>query len=346
MIGQVEGVEPALGHTLWEAWDLFLSERQPTERVSREWRRSLELFAEAVQAEETPPRSVEEISRDHVQTYARYLRARPSARGSMVSEGTVNKHVAGLRMVLEVALRNGWIVENPAAGAVEHDPRTLRNARRLPLLVSEIEAVQATLEGGSDDYWIWVLLRYTGATLREISNLHKEDVKKHENGVWYVRIHDADPHRPKPAARNRDLPLHASIAPEFCAWVAARPAGPLWPSCQGPAGSSLVSARLNRRIRAAGIDDQRKTLHSLRHSWAVALRYVCHDEAIRDALLGHVGVAVGRQLGDGPYLGVLAEVVNRVDPAAVRRLQSADPTLWQGEGEDAGDEEGVEEEAG
>lgn len=344
-------VAEAAGHTIWQAWDLYAEDRNPAPKTAHEWKRSLEIFEEAMRAEPIQPRSVEEISRDHIRAYVRYLRARPSGRGGSVSDDTVNKRLAALRSVLEVAVRNDWIAKNPVSGFIKRDRKTVAKSKRLPLLVSEIETVQSSIDCDSGDYWIWVLLRYTGARLGEIAQLHKDDVKRHHDGTWYVKIHDEGARHVKTVSSVRDVPLHAAVADNFLAWVRSRPAGPLWPGCwreveADGGGTQLVPApeatskRLNRRLRVAGVTDPRKTLHSLRHACKDALRHVCPDEELRDAILGHTGAAtVGRRYGEGHYLRRLAEVINRINSVEIRRLQEADADPWQVEDEGEGNEE-------
>lgn len=358
-IERVEGVaapEPVAtpgcvaGHTIWQTWSIYVEDRKPPTKTAHEWKRSLEIFEDAMAAEPAPPRVVEEITRDHVRQYARFLRARPSGRGGVVSDDTVNKRVSALRSVLEIAVESDWIAKNPASGLTQRSRKTATKTKRLPLLISEIETVQSKMDCKDRDYWIWVLLRYTGARLGEIVQLHKDDVKRHHDGTWYIRIHDEGDRHLKTASSVRDVPLHAAVMADFLAWVQSRPAGALWPNDwkEVPAdggGTRLApspvstSKRLNRRLRTAGVTDPRKTLHSLRHAFKDALRHTCPDEELRDAILGHTGSAtVGRRYGEGHYLRRLAEVINRINPAEIRRLQEADADPWQSEGESEEDE--------
>ncbi|MCG5241964.1 site-specific integrase [Azospirillum doebereinerae] len=331
------------GHTIWQTWNIYVEDRKPPAKTAHEWKRSLEIFEDAMGAEPAPPRVVEEITREHVRQYARFLRARPSGRGGAVSDDTVNKRISALRSVLEIAVESDWIAKNPASGLTQRSRKTVTKTKRLPLLVSEIETVQAKMDCTDRDYWIWVLLRYTGARLGEIVQLHKDDVKRHHDGTWYIRIHDEGERHVKTSSSVRDVPLHVAVAEGFLSWVQSRPAGALWPDDwkEVPAdggGTRLApspvstSKRLNRRLRTAGVTDPRKTLHSLRHAFKDMLRHVCGDEELRDAILGHTGSAtVGRRYGEGHYLRRLAEVINMIDPAEIRRLQLINVNPWQEE---------------
>jgi integrase len=181
-------------------------------------------------------------------------------------------------------------------------------------LKSILEKAQTTWSKSGRDIDLLMMLRvliYTGARPLEIAQLRPCDV---ENGV--ISINDHDGKEIKNKASIRDIPIHPEIADfeEF-----AKSGGQLvfktYETIQDRKAEAL-SSRFTKLIRQQlKITDQRKTLYSLRHSFADACRNAGIPYGIRYQLMGHVESnknAAG--YGIGASIETLKRELAKVDP--------------------------------
>ena len=79
-----------------------------------------------------------------------------------------------------------------------------------------------------------------------------------------------------------------------------------------PGGPKAASKRLNRFLRAVGIGDRRKLVHSLRHRAQDRLRAAGCTEDLRWAILGHEKETVAEGYGEGFPVPLLRRWIDKI----------------------------------
>ncbi|NYZ13288.1 tyrosine-type recombinase/integrase [Azospirillum sp. RWY-5-1] len=337
--GRVVPASPSasVGVTITDAHALYLAETPDlSPRTRREWETAVKEFTEL-----HGDMQVKDITKAAMIAYKDSLRSHVTAKGTPRSPATVNKLLSAIRSILEVSINHGHLAEpNPAAKlTIRIKDKGGVGRKRMPLLISEIEAVQVSRE--DRDYWLWWLLVYTGARLGEIAQMRKADVAV-RGGVPCILIHDDGGRRVKNGGSVRAVPLHRDIRADFIAWVQSRPDGPLWPRYWREVDGVMAphtdpaSKRWNRTLLLAGAHGDRKCVHSIRHAFKDWLRVNTRDEEMRDAIMGHSGGGIGRDYGSGHFVQKLQREIDKIDLGQIKRLQEADLSEWQREVDDHG----------
>ncbi len=147
---------------------------------------------------------------------------------------------------------------------------------------------------------------YTGARLNEVAALTPEDVKYDDvSGIWYFDINANDQSKStKTEAANRIVPVHSRLIDfGFLEYVAharlvlknmPEQAGhrprllyDLKYTKDGKWGRSLGRWFNDRFLTELGLKTERKTLHSLRHSFITSLGAANVDGAVMKQVVGH-----------------------------------------------------------
>lgn len=170
-----------------------------------------------------------------------------------------------------------------------------------------------------DDYWLPLLLAYTGMRLSEPLYLAAEDVVI-DSPVPYFKLRWTGARSLKTVGSERDVPIHPDLeAYGFYKFVRERQkqveqGGLLFSGF--PTDKHLgnyCSQRLGRYLRNVGITDKRVATHSFRHSMKDALRNAKCPEEERDQILGHENSSVKVKYGDGAKLSVLHDWLCKID---------------------------------
>lgn len=323
------------GLTITAAHALYLAETPDlSPRTRREWETAVREFTRL-----HGDMQVEDITRSVMIAFKDDLRSHVTAKGKPREPATVNKLLTGLRSILQVAIDKKNLAQpNPAANLTIRIKKRGSGKKRLPLLISDIERVRVPPE--DRDYWLWRLLVYTGARLGEIAQLRKSDIIV-RGDVPCISISDDEGRRVKTPGSVRVVPIHRDIRFEFVSWVQGRPDGPLWPGYWREDNGQMVphsdpaSKRWNRSLLLAGVHNDKKCIHSLRHAYKDWLRETTSDEELRDAIMGHTGHGgVGRDYGSGHYIEKLRREIDKIDLEEIKRLQEANLSKWQQEADD------------
>jgi integrase len=205
---------------------------------------------------------------------------------------TVTKKVGFLRAACNIAVADDILVKNPFTNVV----RSVDDEEdRVPLSDEDMAVMHANLDKlGDDERLLWVLLSTTGMRRGEAWDIESEFTEK---GLRCIRIGT------KTLQSDRRIPIPEAALP----YLPKPIAGPLFADTP-----SNVGKRLIRRMRAFGITDESKVLHSLRHRAQDKLRAVDCPQDIRFALLGHEKVTVANNYGDGFAMTVLKPWVNEI----------------------------------
>lgn len=157
----------------------------------------------------------------------------------------------------------------------------------------------------SSAYWGTLLAVYTGARRNEIAGLLPDDVKQDEaTGIWYLDITDEEESQSlKTSAAKRIVPVHSFLIEKgFLDFVAQ--SRTMKGKIKHPSGleprllydltytehdkwGRKLGRWLNSYLETLGLKGDKKTLHSLRHSFITALSAAGVENAVIKALVGH-----------------------------------------------------------
>ncbi|MCE8510993.1 site-specific integrase [Ruegeria pomeroyi] len=175
-------------------------------------------------------------------------------------------------------------------------------------------------------FWMPLLMLYSGARPNEIAQLHCDDVRQTDAGIWYFSLSDEDGKTLKTGTSRRRVPLHPELIQiGFLEFVEARrkkngAKEPRIFSELKPDKYGSLAAYASKRIRDTFIPEEitlkdKQTFYSLRHNVRDALRRV---KAPADTLLAvcgwsPAGKAVSDDYGDGGNPDLHAEYVEAID---------------------------------
>jgi len=131
--------------------------------------------------------------------------------------------------------------------------------------------------------------------LSEAFQIDGEEPKEH--GLRFVIVGK------KTKESKRRVPLPADVLPHLPATISGR-------LFNGTAAAA--SKRLNRFLRDCGIADPNKVVHSLRHRAQDRLRAAGCPIDLREELLGHDKVTVGKHYGKGSPVKILREWIDKI----------------------------------
>lgn len=305
------------GLTVSEALELYLAEkrdefaayhgRQLQVRVNEKQRVVSYLLASL-----GGDRSVETLTRADARSFRDYLGRKGMAAGSVKK----NIRIAGAILAVAIAERQ-IMMPNPFHRlAVKTDVAAID--ARLPLTKEEIQTVLA-LPVNRELQTILVLLVCTGARLGEIAGLVWGDVCLSEQSAGYIEVRPNAVRRLKTAASRRSVPLLQSAEMALQRFREEqerplKPEQPVFPRYGRSGGPDAASAALMKAIRAGGIKDPKKSVHSIRHSVKQALRDAGCPWDVRDAIQGHVASGISEHYGTGHSLAIMRKWLIEAEP--------------------------------
>ncbi len=210
-----------------------------------------------------------------------------------LKSASIQKKVGWLIAAVNLAIDEGKLKFNPFSKIVRD-----RNdkQRRLPLSEEDIRNLKRNLDGlDESDRLLFRVLATTGMRLSEALEI---DGEMKERGVRYSIVGR------KTDQSLRRVPLPAALLPHLPRKIEGR----LFPA--EPRGAA--SKRLMRFLRAVGIDDPRKVVHSLRHRAQDRLRAAGCAEDIRWAILGHEEETVAAGYGEGYPVPMLRKWIDKI----------------------------------
>lgn len=278
-------------------------------------------------AMEKLPANVGSTSRYRGKTLAEILAmGDPPGLGPGTIKVYVQRNVGGL---FNWAKREGYVTSNPAEGLAPKPrsrPRDERDAFTDADLAAIFSADFAKLREDSErpeDWWLPLLLLHSGARNEEAAQLRVADVEEVE-GVPCLRLRDdGEDQQLKTATSRRTVPLHPVLLElGFLDYVERIRRGRherLFPNLRKGSNGfhDAASRRFNRRLRRLGIDG-RKTLYSMRHTFATRLWDAGVPPDTISELMGHSHptMTLGRYAkGQSPR--TLLEAVSRLDTRKV-----------------------------
>jgi integrase len=238
-----------------------------------------------------------------------------------LSARTVQKAHRVLSLVLDLAVRDGRLTRNPAAGV--RLPRAI-GARKRFLTAAEVAALAEA--SGRDRVLVYVLA-YCGLRFGEAAGLQVGDVDLARRRLRVLRsVSDVDGRlvvtTPK-THHTREVPVPAFVAAMLADATHGRPTDA--PLFTGPSGGLLRGNNFRRRSfdrAAASIGLTGITPHELRHTAAsLAVSAGANVKAVQ-RMLGHASAAMTLDVYAGLFGDDLDQVADRLDAAA--RAAAAD----------------------
>jgi len=271
---------------------------------------------------------------------------------------TVNKHLHNMHLfVAWLNAKLGWRLDDPFKGQMysKKDVRRHREVRRryaddelralfeTPMFTGCFSSKRRARPGQviikDADYWVPLILMFTGARREEICQLYLLDIIQ-VDGIWCFKIHDEEiAQETKNESSKRMVPIHdtlinlglldrvARLREIAAAHREDRGAQRLFPELKGDATYGLYGDALSKRWlnyrRNLGLYEKNKDLHSLRHSFNAHLLNKKVPVVWMSHLIGHstlldmtgmkMSEMTARNYYDGPDIRVLKDAVDQFD---------------------------------
>uniref|UniRef100_A0A1S7LP59 Phage integrase n=1 Tax=Magnetococcus massalia (strain MO-1) TaxID=451514 RepID=A0A1S7LP59_MAGMO len=249
---------------------------------------------------------------------------------------TINKDLAVLSKLLKWGHNEGFIDtpgwSNPASGMLVKR-RTQRQDDKDPYAAEDLIKIFTSpvfTEGerqrggaGEAQHWIPLLGLYTGARLNELGQLLLSDIRE-QAGVPFIDIRaDGEEKQLKNLASNRIVPIHSQLQRmgllEYVDQMRDAGERRLFPLVKA-AKPRAVTANFSKwwsnytRKEFVGIEAQKKTFHSFRHTFIDCARMNRIPDSTWKALVGHSGGTVSDDYGHGKgtMVELLAEAVEHI----------------------------------
>ncbi|UPU34492.1 site-specific integrase [Geomonas paludis] len=239
-----------------------------------------------------------------------------------MSTTTVNKLLTLFGSLMRHCIKEGYRKDNPTEGLkVKHIRRP--DEERKAYSREDLRKIMSALPHPTDKperYWIPMIGMYSGMRLGEICGLRIADIRQ-VDGVWCFDVNEEGDKRLKTAASTRLVPIHPTlIHMGFISFVEKMKDGKaarLWPSLVRREVDGYCAAVGNwygRFNRMYVTSDSLKTFHSLRHTFADALKQLGSQESLIAELMGHTNcnITTGRY-GKRYQPKVLLEVISRLN---------------------------------
>ena len=191
-------------------------------------------------------------------------------------------------------------------GGKESEGREPWTKEELGLIFSDLlwtkRAIPTDKKAGKEAaYWIPLIACYTGARLTEIAQLWTDDIAMEPGKEAFEFRADAQrDQKLKNTGSWRAVPMHSElIRLGFCDYVQSLPKGELFPHLpkEGKNGAGGQFGKWFGTFKSAkGFTSPAKSFHSFRHLVATELRLAGATDAQADAITGHAGNGVGRQV--------------------------------------------------
>ncbi|BBC41570.1 tyrosine recombinase XerC [Photobacterium damselae subsp. piscicida] len=211
-----------------------------------------------------------------------------------------------LQNVLSTSPFDGVIIKQPTIKASEERQRWSHDALARLFRHDNFKTIpnELTPQAKREDFWIPLILLFSGARTGEICQLMTRDIIQH-NGTWCIDINDRGEDRHlKTAASKRFVPIHHKLIDwgllEYVEYRRKHSKVNLFDLTPRGADKDWYksfSVRFSRVLSAMGfIGKHRPTLHSFRHTFIDELQQRGIPEHETSELVGHtkLGISYGR----------------------------------------------------
>lgn len=186
------------------------------------------------------------------------------------SARTIDSKVGYLKSLLNFGIDQGYLLgKNPASGK---NLLTKRQKLTDGYLIFEVDEIKAIFTGGyfleqrekdPDYFYILLLEIVTGCRVGELTSICKAQIKKSENGNWFLSIRDS-----KTSAGKREVPLPSEIFYYgFSKFIESK--SPLdnifkYVNREGKGSGNAVGKKFSRHLEIEKIDRGKLVFHSFR----------------------------------------------------------------------------------
>ena len=223
-------------------------------------------------------------------------------RGKPIADKTVNLHLEFYSGVFNYAIDKNKIDRNPVRSLKFSDKRNQQELND-PFPKEDLVKLFHSKEYRKDsfhhgwNFWLPILLLYTGARLEELCQLYIDEIKVVDD-IWVFDIDETRPDQSVKAHEKRYIPLHPFITDELnfieYAHRLSDQNGRLFPELKpigkrqryghGPSSNWFRPYRIRCGVVAP---PRKKTIHSLRHNVSSCLMEQDVQEFVIAMLLGH-----------------------------------------------------------
>lgn len=209
---------------------------------------------------------------------------------------SINKYIRRMSGLFNYAVKNGYMLMNPAEGMqIKRSRRP--DEERAPYTIEDLKKIfhsKEYVEGKHRHvycHWTPLIALYTGCRLEEICQLYLEDIRQ-ENGVWVFDINNNHEKKVKTLSSIRLVPIHPHLIDrgllEYVESLKVKGEKRLFPELRQRRDGygQTVSKWFQRYKKTCGIDDG-KTFHSFRHTFITHLKHKQVDPFMIHELDGH-----------------------------------------------------------
>lgn len=293
------------GKKISDAYEAWVAIRQAPERTRQTYKRHADQFVTLM-----GDLSLHAVSRTVGIQFRDNLQAWAIANGKTAT--TADNILVSIRALFNVARDKGWLTSNPLErlsveiGGKESEGREPWTKEELGMIFSDplwtSHAIPTDKKAGREAaYWMPLIACYTGARLTEIAQLWTDDIATEPGKETFEFRADAQrDQKLKNSGSWRAVPMHPElIRLGFCDYVKSLTKGSLFPHLpkEGKNGAGGQFGKWFGTFKSTkGFTSPAKSFHSFRHLVATELRLAGATDAQADAITGHAGNGVGRQV--------------------------------------------------
>ncbi len=324
--------------TLTYIFDKWLAQNKPSPSSIAEWKFTINQFTEIfgnIPIKEIQSKHIIEFKEIISKVPARYSLKYPNKKLTEIYKEfkkkenyelpaiqTISKRISALKSLLNVALNEGIISQNPALVIKLKGIRN-KGLRRGVFTKEQLNLIfNPELEKQNNSkFWIPYIALYSGMRLEEIGQLSLSDIKQ-EAGIYYFDVNDSEDKNLKTKTSIRKIPIHQKILDKnFLNFVETSRnlidnKGKLFSELKASKNGKLTkefSRWFARYLEKIGISDKSLVFHSFRHGFKGACRNSEIPEEISDALTGHSSTSIGRTYGNGFSIEILNKWLQKVE---------------------------------
>jgi integrase len=134
-----------------------------------------------------------------------------------LSVRTINKILTRVGSLFKYAIQEGFFEGPNPATDMNLPLGKLEDENRAPFTKEDLEKLLLSNDKHRQSYqfWIPIIALFTGMRQDEIAQLHLDDIRQDETGVWLIDVNDKGNKKVKTKSAKRLIPLHPFIANEL-----------------------------------------------------------------------------------------------------------------------------------
>ena len=241
-----------------------------------------------------------DVNKDFCHGFIEFLRTYKTKTDTVITEHTKVSYLGVLSAVLNYAVRQDWIKENPLKKIAPVDKFKAGEGQRAYLTIDELKLMIATPAYRQDVRNAYLFACYCGLRLSDIRALRWGDVKN-DGGQWRAEV----------VQQKTDKPLYLPLSDHAVQYMPKRGKKSDEDKVFGKLPTlTTCEAVLERWAKDAGVE-KHITFHTSRHTFATLMLTLDVDLYTTSKLLGHTKVATTQ---------IYAKIINSKRDEAVNRV--------------------------